>query len=80
MTQDWKLTNQQAYLHGKALLRREFRPYRGHDHAHCVFCWEKFGLDKNMLHSGFCTEDRHHWICETCFLDFWDQFEWTVAL
>ena len=38
----------------------------------------KFGESKEMLHSGYCTIDKYRWICEQCFQDFKDQFEWQV--
>lgn len=78
MIQDWRLVNQHAYLHGKQLLKKPFCPFQNRDHAHCAFCWDKFGLDEDMLRNGFCTKDKYHWICETCYLDFKDEFEWIV--
>ena len=31
------------------------------------------------LHAGYCTEDEYWWICEACFHDFQDMFQWKVV-
>jgi hypothetical protein len=78
MKKDWRLVNQHKYLQGKQLKKADFQTTPNCDHKHCAFCWDKFGCADGMLHSGFCTKDKYHWICETCFLDFKDEFEWVV--
>ena len=45
-------------------------------HEHCDFCWEKALTDKDC--TFYCTEDMHYWICEKCFQDFREKFNWTV--
>ncbi|MDT7806778.1 MAG: hypothetical protein QOJ70_591 [Acidobacteriota bacterium] len=32
----------------------------------------------DVLHEGYATEDNYRWICEQCFKDFKDLFEWKV--
>ena len=45
-------------------------------HAHCEFCQEKALTDKNSIF--YCTDDMQYWICEECFRDFRERFNWTV--
>jgi len=78
---DWRLRNQQKWLQGAVLTHRAFESYDGRDHEHCEFCWAKFmtGDYPDVLHSGYCTLDLHHWICDPCFHDFRDMFQWTLT-
>lgn len=78
MENDWRLTNQMNYLFRVTLKKAIFKETAKNDHEHCEFCWDKFGDDKDQLKSGYCTLDRYHWICNTCFGDFRKQFEWHV--
>ena len=45
-------------------------------HDHCSFCLEKALTDKPC--TFYCTEDMYYWICEECFQDFKEKFNWTV--
>lgn len=76
--EDWRLINQEEYLKGVHLRYAEFSSDRS-DHAHCEFCWDKFGRWDDTLHFGYCTLDRYRWICEQCYNDFKDRFQWTVV-
>lgn len=77
---DWRLQGQERFLKGVAL---QFRPYEqwreGWDHDHCEFCGAKFSLSQNDIRAGYTTADMYHWICESCFADFKDMFEWTLV-
>jgi hypothetical protein len=78
---DWRLTNQQSYLKGVTLIWRKYRRYSDTwDHDHCEFCWEKFMDigDPEVLREGYATEDDYRWICEQCFEDFKDIFNWKI--
>lgn len=75
MSEDWRLVNQERYLRNKKLCKKDFPEH--YDHAHCAFCWEKFG--KDHLTAGYCTKDEQHWICDQCFEDFKAHFGWKVA-
>ena len=73
---DWRITNQKSYLYQKKLLHIPYEhPNENWDHEHCAFCWEK--IDKNTP-IAYATEDRYRWICEQCYNDFKDMFEWEV--
>ena len=79
MQKDWRLTNQMNYLYRATLKKVDFKGTATNDHEHCEFCWEKFGVNEGLQKSGYCTLDEYHWICEQCFQDFQEQFEWKVV-
>lgn len=43
-------------------------------HEHCGVCWEKALTDKSC--TFYCTKDMHYWICEECFQNFREEFNW----
>ncbi len=43
-------------------------------HEHCNFCWEKALTD--TLCTFYCTDDMQYWVCEKCFYDFKERFNW----
>lgn len=43
-------------------------------HDHCDLCWEKVMTDIEC--TFYVTDDFRHWICEECFNDFKEQFDW----
>lgn len=77
---DWRLTNQDKYLKEEKIT---FKMYVNRctktDHDHCEFCMERFGDSIFDLHQGYCTENDYHWICEKCYEDFKEQFQWIVV-
>ena len=77
---DWRLSGQEAYLYGTILFWSTYWPPRPDwDHDHCEFCWSKFAQHVDgALTAGYTTSDRQHWICQNCFRDFKDEFEWRV--
>jgi hypothetical protein len=78
---DWRLTNQEKYLMGVSLVHRRYEPAADNDHDHCAFCWVKFMVNDHpdMLHQGYATLDKYHWICERCFKDFKERFRWKLV-
>ena len=79
MQDDWRLTNQMKYLFRATLKKANFMESVTNDHKHCEFCWDKFGEGKNSLKSGYCTIDGYRWICDECFRDFHERFEWQLV-
>jgi hypothetical protein len=76
---DWRLQGQERFLKGACLIRKQYVKYRpGWDHDHCEFCWRKLSENPEDLNSGYATPDDYHWICEDCFRDFREKFEWKV--
>jgi hypothetical protein len=77
---DPRLTTQESYLKGVALSWKEWsQPKPDWDHDHCEFCWAKFGppsLGKDILGAGWTTNDNRHWVCDNCYSDFKDMFDW----
>ena len=76
---DWRLNNQINYLFGQKIKKIKFVETDLSDHEHCSFCWEKIGAEKDQLNEGYCTMDGRHWICEVCFEDFKNTFQWHVV-
>lgn len=77
---DWRLIKGQIeYLKDKRLIYCKYlKKSNEWEHDHCEFCNSKFSEYKNDLHYGYCTEDKYHWICEKCFEDFKEMFNWKV--
>ena len=75
MKKDWRLTNQENYLKNRELYRSNYIKNDSNDHDHCVFCMLDFISEEE---SGYCTTDYYHWICEKCFDDFNDVFDWSA--
>ena len=72
---------QERYLSGVTLVRRRWSESRpGWDHDHCEFCGATFGDDRlqDALREGWTTPDEYHWVCDTCFSDFRDEFGWHI--
>ena len=78
---DWRLQGQESYLNHITLYWKKYTPYReSWDHDHCEFCWEKFCLCcPDSLKEGYATKDNYWWICDQCFEDFKEMFEWNVG-
>jgi hypothetical protein len=76
---DWRLINQEKFLKDKTLKSADYKPYSEKwNHDHCAFCQAAFSLYDNDLQKGYCTLDNYHWICEECFNDFKEMFNWSV--
>jgi len=76
---DWRLTDQEDFLKDVSLKHTIWKLKDAEwDHDHCEFCFAKFSEKKADLHQGYCTLDEYHWICDECFEDFKDMFEWKV--
>jgi hypothetical protein len=74
---DWRFMGQDEYLMNVSLMKHNF-DNSIRDHDHCDFCTKTFGTNIGDLHEGYCTLDKDHWICEGCYKDFKDMFNWTV--
>lgn len=72
---DWRLMGQEKYLKNKDLYHIYYNQNKNNDHDHCAFCTKKFSSQYQI---GYCTEDYYYWICEKCFDDFKDLFNWRV--
>lgn len=76
---DWRLLNQKEYLmNAKLKIAQYIKPSDGWDHEHCAFCWDKFSENSEDLNKGYCTLDKKYWICEDCFNDFKEMFNFKV--
>lgn len=77
---DWRLFREQIkYLYKKELIYHKYTPkFIVNDHDHCEFCMGKFGFENDSFHYGYSTEDNYTWICEQCYKDFKNRFEWIL--
>ncbi|MDR1101375.1 MAG: hypothetical protein LBL34_03360 [Clostridiales bacterium] len=76
---DWRLQSQDKYLKGAELKKKEYKPAsETWDHDHCVFCNEKFMLKDGCLKQGYYYPTNEMWICENCYDDFKEMFEWEL--
>lgn len=74
---DWRIRDQMDFLYGVELLHRSYSTQKENwDHDHCIFCWEKFQSNNQM---GYCTKDLYYWVCEECFSDFKEMFNWKLV-
>jgi hypothetical protein len=84
MSSDWRRSGQEAYLQGAVFTFRVYvAPRPGWDHDHCEFCMAKFSPDD--LTSGWATPyegetDNFRWVCQSCFEDFREEFEFRVEV
>lgn len=78
---DWRLVNQQEYLMNAELIKCSYKPLNANwEHDHCAFCWDKFSENPEDMNSGYCTKDKKHWICEYCFNDFKEMFNFKLTV
>ncbi len=79
---DWRRMGQEKYLMDVKLhYVTLYKPFSEQwEHEHCCFCTQKISFTECDSHSGYCTiDEKHsHWICEECFNDFKDEFNWMV--
>ncbi len=79
MKDDWRRLGQEEYLKGVKLYYKKYKAYSEKwDHDHCEFCWEKFSEKGEGLKSGYTTADNYYWICDQCYNDFKEEFEWEI--
>jgi hypothetical protein len=79
---DWRRQGQEKYLKGVKLFYRKYKPYSEEwEHDHCEFCGEKFSEKEGEgLKTGYVTANNYHWICDKCYKDFKEEFEWEIIL
>lgn len=77
---DWRLNGQEKYLDHVILkhIKYSSNQYYKSNHKHCAFCFEKIGISSDNIHEAYCTEDEYHWICDDCYNDFKDIFDWKL--
>lgn len=60
---DGRLCGQERCFFRKKLTKMQFAPPTELDHAHCCFCWERFGLSEEMSKEGYKTTDDKRKAC-----------------
>lgn len=77
---DWRLTFQEQYLKNAELQKNKYVKFsETWDHDHCAFCWDKFSECEGDIHIGYCTLDKKYWICEECYNDFKEMFNFKIV-
>ena len=80
MNDDWRIRGQANYLSGIDLVHADWgQPTPERDHDHCEFCWAKFGTDGDQTIGYRTTGSPERWICQECFSDFHERFEWNLT-
>ena len=79
---DWRLTGQEKFLKNIDLIKifpNQFVKERNilNLHEHCEFCMTTINSD--YLKACYVTKDLYHWICQDCFEDFKEAFNWRVV-
>lgn len=76
---DWRLQGQEKYLKNIDIYFKRYVKYSDRwDHEHCEFCGDKISEYEGDLHEAYCTEDEKFWICNDCYKDFKEMFNWKV--
>lgn len=80
---DWRIIGNEEFFKDVTLIHQKYRRYKLNpewDHDHCSFCRAKFMVEDypDVLHQGYATENDYYWVCENCFIDFKEMFNWTV--
>lgn len=78
---DWRIMGQESYLKGKTLQHRKFQNGLRHDEHQdqCDFCYSGLNEDPENLTRAYYSAEEEVWICEECFNDFREHFDWTVV-
>lgn len=70
------------YLYRRKLKSAEYKtmnPGWLDDHEHCIFCGAEFSEREDGLKRGMVTADDVYWICEECYQENREQYEWTLC-
>ncbi|MCR5808105.1 MAG: hypothetical protein K6G56_00930 [Clostridiales bacterium] len=75
---EWRLTAWEACQIGNCMQHRVFdRTIVIEDFDKCSLCYERFDTDEKHPQKAYYCPDNHRWVCEKCFNDFKDLFDWT---
>ena len=76
---EWNVEESDISLNNHVLHRKIFSDrLKDTEHEHCEFCSALFGSQKRDFVEGYCTEDYYYWICDHCYNEFKDEFNWTI--
>ena len=76
---DWRIMGQEGYLTDKLLQHRKFdRKLCVLDFDQCNFCYEIFDRNPEAPLTAYYEPIGKYWICEECYNDFKEHFNWTV--
>ena len=83
MEEDWILYTTggmaQRVLQGQTFVYRKFKARSINDHEHCLFCMACIAEEGSGDYThGYAREDLEWWVCEQCFADFKDMFDFKL--
>lgn len=83
MEEDWRLYGKEdsveRLLQGQTFVYRKFKTQGRNDHEHCFFCMDKIAEEgRGDYTHGYAREDLKWWVCEVCFADFKDRFDFKL--
>lgn len=76
---DWRNMGQLDYLKNEKVAYLKYMAKNPFDHEHCIFCYDTISVHDNDLHYAYNTQNNRYWICEKCFNDFKDIFNWKIV-
>ena len=79
---DWRILAYKGFMDGQKFEKLDFVSSDKNDHEHCEFCYAKItdleNLSEKVEKSGYVYKDleknRSHWLCQECFNDFKERF------
>lgn len=76
---DWRRQGQEVYLSNKSFTLKTYTPRsESWEHDHCEFCSAKISQDSSDIKQAYSTDDNYHWVCQSCFKDFKEEFGWSI--
>ncbi len=77
--EDWRIMGQEGYLKKRTVFHKKFNVLTTPiGYRQCEFCYSIFSDEPGKLKHGYHEPISDSWICEDCFQDFKDMFQWTV--
>lgn len=75
--EDWRIMGQEGYLKDKKLQHMKFnRAMCTEDNDQCDFCYSLLDGDNQDASYAYFEPITKSWICERCYKDFKDHFNW----
>jgi hypothetical protein len=72
---DWRLMGQIRYLFKRDFFYAYYEKDEDWDHHHCAFCTKRIDDQEKKF---YCTNDQYYWLCEKCYNDFKDMFQFRL--
>ena len=82
MAEDWRLSlasPPEFYARFTWMYKPWTKTRDGWDHDHCEFCQVKISdvAVESERTQGWASDDDYYWVCDPCFTDFRETFNWS---